>query len=360
MRKQDKYIFTGVAVTASIVGILDYFQQREQLKKSGQKMTWHNFNGAQTIKKMTLFGIAGGFVGNEIYKLYFQEESKKPFSSDDFLKNLLVKENVNSNPKKLKELKSKTEVIKATLYDELASQLVCYPESVGSLQKKTAVAGTFDSDIVLPIKKENYFGNMSNLSSQIHRKIEELFEDEAIVTKRTKATSLTFQGAEGTHKIDIVYGKETGNYLNDKNLNLHIRPSYFSQKGSTFKTNIDMQKNLLINKPKVREVIKALKIYRDRNSLDLNNILIDQLSLEALSWNNFGNESSITENLKRCMKYITYKLSNNKILDYANSNHNLLNNIDYSNKRIVLNVISNDLSKIETNPHYIKEIFHSL
>ena len=37
MRKQDKYIFTGVAVTASIVGILDYFQQKERLEKRWTK-----------------------------------------------------------------------------------------------------------------------------------------------------------------------------------------------------------------------------------------------------------------------------------------------------------------------------------
>lgn len=358
MRKQDKYIIIGAFATAGIACLIDLFQQKENLKKNGQKLNWDNLNGTQIVKKIAAFGIIGGIAGNVVYKLDFQDDCKKPFSSDNFLEDLLVKENVNSNPKKLNELKSKTEEVKAIIYDELAGQLVCYPESVGSLQKKTAVACTFDSDIVLPIKKENHFGNMSNLSSQVHEKIEDLFKEKALVTKRTRATTLTFKGSEGTHKVDVAYGKEIGNYIDDKNLNLYIRPSFFCQKGRTFKTNIDIQKNLLVNKPKVREVIKTLKMYRDRNRLDLNNILIDQLSLEALSWNNFGIESSITENLKQCMEHITYKLSNNRILDYANSNHNLLNNIDYSNKQIVLSVISNDLSKIESNPHYIKEIFH--
>lgn len=358
MRKQDKYIFTGVAVTASIVGILDYFQQKERLEKNGQKMTWQNFNGIQTIKKMTLFGIAGGFAGNEIYKLNFQEESKKPFSSDAFLKGVLSEESANSNLAKLQELKSITKEVKATLYDEFAGQLVKYPESVGSLHKKTAIAGTFDSDIVLPIKKEHSFGNMSNLSGQVHNQIEDLFGGKAVVAKRTRATSLTFEGTEGTHKVDVVYGKEVGNYQEDQNLNLYVRPSSFWQKGKTFKTNIDIQKNLLVNKPKVREVIKTLKLYRDRNNLDLNNLIIEQLSHEALSVNNFGREFSITENLKQCMEHIAYKLSNNQILDYANSNHNLLNSIDYSSKQVVLSVITNDLTKIKSNPHYIKEIFH--
>jgi hypothetical protein len=358
MRKQDKHIFTGVLLGAGIVTIFDYFQQKESLKKNGQKMTWDNFNGFQTFKKAAAFGIVGGVIGNEIYKLNFQEESKKPFSSDAFLKGLLSEESANSNPAKLHELKSITKEVKATLYDEFAGQLVKYPESVGSLHKKTAIAGTFDSDIVLPIKKEHNFGNMSNLSGQVHSQIEDLFGGKAVVTKRTRATSLTFQGSEGTHKVDIVYGKEIGNYQKDQNLNLYARPSFFWQKGKTFKTNIDIQKNLLINRPKVREVIKVLKSYRDRNSLNLSNLLIEQLSHEALSFSNFGKDFSLTENLKECMEYIAYKLSNNRILDYANSNHNLLNNIDYSNKQFVLNSITNDLSKIRSNPHYIKEIFH--
>lgn len=358
MRKQDKHIITGVIVGAGIISIIDYFQQKEMLKKNGQKMTWNNFNGFQTFKKAAVFGTIGGLVGNEIYKFNFLKESKKPFSSDIFLKDLLAEENPNSNSLKLQELKSITKEVKSKLYDEFEGQLVTYPESVGSLHKRTAIANTFDSDIVLSIKKENHFGNMSNLSNTMHNKIEDLFEGKAIVEKRTRATSLVFDGIEGTHKVDIVYGKETGNYTNDKNLNLYVRPAFFWEKGKTFKTNINIQKNLLVNKPKVREVIKALKSYRDRNSLDLSNLLIDQLSIEALANNNFGRDFSLTENLKRSMEYIICKLSNNKILDYANSNHNLLKNLDYTNKQFLIDYISNDLSKIKSNPYYIKEIFH--
>ena len=98
MRKQDKYIFNGVAVAAGIVGLIDYFQQKEKLKRIVQKMTWGNYNGLQAFKKITVFGIVGGIVGNEVYKWEFGEESKKEFSSDNFLKNLVREENPNLNP----------------------------------------------------------------------------------------------------------------------------------------------------------------------------------------------------------------------------------------------------------------------
>lgn len=358
MRKQDKYIFTGVAVAAGIVGLIDYFQQKENLKRIGQKMTWENYNGLQAFKKITVFGIVGGITGNEFYKWEFREESKKEFSSDNFLRNLVREENPNSNPVKLQELKSITKEVKDKLYNEFSDQLVCYPETVGSLSKKIAITNTYDSDIVMPVKKDNHFGNMRNLSNEIHNTIEDLFEGEAEVIKRTKATSLIFQGKEGIHKVDVVYGKEIGNYKDDKNLNLYIRRPFFWQKGTTFKTNIDIQKNLLRNKPKIRELIKVLRSYRDKNSLLIENTLLEQLALESLSIYNYGKEFSVTENFVECMEYIVERLSGTRILDYANSNNNLLNRIHLTDRQMAIQQINSDLIKINSNPYYIKEMFH--
>src|SRR5690606_14720932 len=154
-----------------------------------------------------------------------------------------------------------------------------------------------------------------------------------------------------------IYGKETGNYSTDKKLNLYVRPSFFWQKGKSFKTDIRVQKSLLIKKPRVREAIKLLKIYRDRNNLSIENTLIDQLALEALSVYNYGEEFSISENFEICLDYISFKLCNKRITDYANSNNNFLNKIDESDKQAAIDLVSSDLVKIESNPHYIKEMF---
>lgn len=357
MRKQDKYIFTGVAVAAGIVGLIDYFQQKEKLKRIGQKMTWENYNGLQALKKVTVFGIIGGIAGNEFYKWEFREESKKEFSSTNYLKKILAEENVNKNPEKLRELKQITKEVKTVLNEEFYHDLVNYPETIGSLEKRTAIGKTYDADIVLPIKKENQFGNLSNLSSSVHNKIANRFTGIAEVKKLRKASSLIFQGNEGTHKIDIIYGKEIGDYSSDRKLNLYVRPSFFWQKGKSFKTDINVQKSLLVNKPKVREVIRLMKTYRDRNNLSIENPLIEQLTFEALSAYNYGKEYSINENFEICLDYASFKLSNKRILDYANSNNNFLNKISESDKQATVDLINNDLMKIENNPHYFKEIF---
>lgn len=357
MRKQDKYIFTGVTVAAVIVGLIDYFQQKEKLKRIGQKMTWENYNGLQAITKIAVSGIIGGFLGNEFYKREFKEDIKKEFSSDNFLKKILAEENVNNNPEKLRELKKVVKDVKSVLNDEFKKDLVNYPETIGSLVKRTAIVTTYDADIVLPIKKENQFGNLPNLSSTIHDKIKNRFTGIAEVKKSRKASSLIIQGNEGVHKIDIIYGRETNDYYRDRKLNLYVRPSFFWQKGKSFKTDINVQKNLVANKPKVREVIKLMKVYRDRNKLSIENPLIEQLVFEALSSYNFGKENSISENFEICLNYTSFRLSNRRILDYANSNNNFLNKLNESDKQTTVDLINSDLMKIKNKSHYFKEIF---
>lgn len=358
MRKQEKYIYTGAIVTASIVGLFDIFLQNEKQKMSGQKLTWQNYNGIRTLKNVALFGFVGGIAGNEFYKCEFKKEINRSFSSDKFLKNLLKEESSYSNLIKMEELKSINTHVKETLNFKLSNQLVNYPENIGSLSKRTALASTCDSDIVLPIKKQSTFGSIPKMSNEIHKIILDEFKDEAEVKKLKKATSLLFKGNEGIQKVDILYGQEIGNYKKDKKLNLYIRPSYFWEDGKIFKTDIGIQKNLLVNKPKVREVIKVIKKYRDRNHLSLENILIDQLVLDALSIYNYGKGHSVLGNLKACLEHIAYKLSHKKILDLANSNNNLFNKIDYPTRETISSFINNDLLKIKSNPHYIKEIFH--
>ena len=58
------------------------------------------------------------------------------------------------------------------------------------------------------------------------------------------------------------------------------------------------------------------------------------------------------------MNYIMERLSGTQILDYANSNNNLLNRIPITDRKIAIQQINNDLIKINSNPYYIKEIFH--
>jgi len=61
------------------------------------------------------------------------------------------------------------------------------------------------------------------------------------------------------------------------------RPDWAWQRGSSFRTNYYLQRNITTNKPDARNTIKLLKIYRERNKLDIPTVVIEQCVGEALS-----------------------------------------------------------------------------
>lgn len=358
MRRQDKYIIGTAIALAGLSALIDIWRQNEELKQKGRKLTWEKFNGLRTFKWSAFGGISGSIIGNEIHNSIYRKECSQSFSSDSFIKKMLKNENIKSNPLKRKVLKDIKDELKATLYNTFADDLVTFPEDVGSLKKATALSSTYDGDVVLAVGKDNSFGTLENLSSTMHERIDYLYSDKAIVTKTKKATNLLFDSCDMRVSIDVLYGREIGNYNEDKKLNLYSRPNFFWQSGKRFKTDIGIQKNILVNKPKVREVVKAFKLYFIKNGLAVENCLIDQLVLEALSHKNYGTNYSVTENLLNSMDYICQKLNCDVINDYANSNNNLLRKIGSDSKATIINLLSSDLKKIELNKHYIREAFY--
>jgi hypothetical protein len=358
MRRQEKYIiYTGLACFG-LTALVDFILQLQEHEKRNEKMSWNSYNALRTLKSASVVGIAGGLVGNEFYKSEFANESKKPFSSDRFLKEILKKENIRLNPEKLFKMNGYKNEIKQKLAQEFQDELAYFPEETGSFSKRTAINSTYDIDIVLPLKKENSFGNMKNLSDGVHDKIDELFGENASVKKSKRGTTIVFQDNTSKHSFDIVYGKEIRCYAKDKKLNLYTRPDFFWQQGTCFKTNIGIQKGITFNQPKAREVIKVLKKYFDKNNLRIETTLMDQLVVEALSEKNYGSSCSTFENFLNSLEYISTKLSNKSIKDYANSNNNLLNKLTYTEKVTLLNFINSDLKKIQANEYYIRDIFN--
>lgn len=357
MRREDKYIFGTATLVGTAAFALDLWLQHEELKKKGSRLTWETYNGFRSLKWSAVGAVSGGIIGNALFKAKFQEECEESFSSDNYIKTLLRKESVKSNPAKYKAVKEMKDEVKATLYREFGEDLVTFPEDVGSLKKRTALGPDYDGDIVLSARK-NSFDTLSDMSATMHKKIEYLFNDMAIVTKKRKVSNILFHDLPEPVSIDILYGREIGNYKEDSMLNLYVRPDYFWQDGKNFKTNIETQKNILVNKPKAREVVKAFKLYFKKNGVVVENVLIDQLVLEAMSIKKYGTDYSVTENLLNCMHYISRKLNNTVIKDYANSNNNLLAKMDSNAKLAISDLLKSDLRRIELNHHYIREAFH--
>jgi hypothetical protein len=74
----------------------------------------------------------GTGVGYLAYQAKLSEEAKHPFNSDEYLKKVLLEENLKSDPLALKKYLSYKAEIKEWLNRKFESRLICKAEDVGS------------------------------------------------------------------------------------------------------------------------------------------------------------------------------------------------------------------------------------
>jgi len=322
MRRKDRQIVYGVLIVGSATALVDIFMQWLEHKNKGVDFTWNSYNGMRTFKRSLVGAAVGGGLGYAYYRYQIDEEAKLPFNSDEFVKKVLTKEHLKANPVAFKNAVSVRERVKQWMVDRFGDKLVALPEDIGSFFKQTAIASNYDFDVVLPFKRSSY-NSLEAMYYDVYDALEKAFGDRATVTKQTRTIGLTFEIDDNPIHFDVVPGREVNNYAVEKILNLYVRPDWIWQRGSSFKTNVSVQKSMTENKPEARTAIKLLKVYRDRNSLSLPTLIVEQCVVDALSENNYGVYASATENLLNCMDFISKKMEQISMIDIANSNNNL-------------------------------------
>jgi len=342
----------GVGLTA----LADILIQLIEHNTKGEIFTWKSYNGRRTLKNAAIGGAVGGGIGYVVYEYKISEEAKHPFNSDEYLKKVLTEEHLKANPKAFKAVIAYREEVKQWMLDRFRNKLVAFPQDTGSFIKRTALVSNYDLDIVLPFKRSSY-ASLEEMYYDVHEVIEKEFGSKATVTKQTKAIGLTFENNGDPIHFDVVPGREINDYLTEKELNLYVRPNLPWSRGSSFKTNVGIQKGITVNKPEARTVIKLLKAYRNRNGLSLPTLIVEQCVVAALSENNFGTHFSSTENLLNCMEFICRKMEQKSLVDIANSNNNLHNKLSDMDRSYISDQLQQDIKRIEENPRYIKEIF---
>ncbi len=356
MRRQDRNIVNGALIVGGAIALVDMLLQRIEHRDKGVEFTWDSYNGMRTLKRCLVGAAVGGGLGYAYYRYQINQEAKLPFNSDDYVKKILTEEHLKANPATFKSVVAYREKLKQWMVDKFGNKLVALPEDTGSFYKRTAINSNYDLDIVLPFRKNSY-PSLEEMYYDVYEKVGKTFGEKATVTKQTKAIGITFENNGNPIHFDVVPGREINNYAVEKDLNLYVKPDWIWQRGSSFKTNVGVQKRMTVNKPEARTVIKLLKAYRDRNSLPLPTLMVEQCVADALSENNFGVYVSPTENLLNCMDFISKRMEQRSLIDIANSNNNLHNKITDMQKRYISNQLRKDIQRIEANPRYIKEIF---
>ena len=356
MRRQDKYILKGALILGSATALIDIFMQWLEHKDKGIDFTWESYNGKRTVKRSLIGATVGGGLGYAYYCYKIREEAKLPFNSDEYVKKILTEEHLKASPTAFKKVAAHREQVKQWLVDKFGNKLVARPEDTGSFYKRTAIASNYDLDIVLPFRKNSY-NTLEEMYYDVYEVVGKAYGKNATVTKQSKAIGVTFGFDENQIHFDIVPGREINNYAVEKDLNLYVKPDWIWQRGSSFKTNVGLQKTMTVNKPEARAVIKLLKKYRDRNNLPLPTVMVEQCVVAALSNNNFGVYASQTENLLNSMDYMSRKIEHKNLIDVANSNNNLHDKVDNAQRSFISTQLKRDIKRIEENPRYIKDIF---
>lgn len=357
MRRKDRYILNGALLFAGGTIVFDVFRQWWEKRQQGLSLTWENFNGQQTFKLAFRNAIIGCFLGNAYYSHRINEESKLPFNSDEFLRKVLSEELLKNDNVYLNKAIAYKETIKKKLFQQFNEVLVSYPLDGGSFAKRTAIVSNYDLDIVLPFARDSY-SSLEEMYYDVYEKLNKIFGHKAIIRQNTKAIGISFELKTGDFiDFDIVPGREINIFRKDKDLNLYVRPDWVWQHGSSFKTNYYQQRNITTNKPDARNIIKLLKVYRQRNRLDISTIILEQCVVEALSENNFGIHPSLTENLLNAMDFLSRRLGQKVLSDFTNSNNNLNDKLSDTDRYYISGLLQKDIERIEQNPAYIREIF---
>jgi hypothetical protein len=357
MRRKDKYIIKGVLLGIGIVAISDILSQSLGHNKRSNEFTWENFDGKRTLKNCLIGAGLGGGIGYLTNEFKRNEENKNPFHSNEYLKKVLKEQHLKADSKFYNEVLKYRKKVKDKLFEKFKAGLVTSPEDAGSFHKRTAIGSNYDLDIILPFQR-NYYTTLEKMYNDVFETIEESFSSKVKITKQKKTIGLTFrnQGEKYIH-FDIVPGREINNYDLERKLNLYVNPNWAWQKGSSAKSNVRIDKDLMVNKPKTRRIVKLLKVYRDRNDMELPTIIIEQCVVAALSDKNYGINKSDKNNLINSMLFIAKNLRKEKIIDLSNSNNNLSSKLTDSQKSDIASFLVKDVNRIKQEPHYLKEIF---
>ncbi len=356
MRRKNKYIARGAAIASGLTLVTDVYQQWHTKTENGEKLTFDNFDYRRAFKKTAIAAGVGALAGYAYYEYCIYEEAKLPFDADGYLKKVLSQEQIKNNPRFLNAVLDQRTKIKEWAVNKFGTKLAAFPQDAGSFAKRTAIATNYDLDMVLVFQRDSYY-SLKEMYYDVYEAVQKAFGGKAVIEKRTKAISITYLHEGDQISFDIVPGRMINKNTKDKNINLYVRPDWAWQRGGAFKTNHRLHKEITLNKPEARQVIKLLKTYRDRNGYDLPSLVIEQYVVSAMSADNFGVYASLTENLLNSMDYIAKKIVQQQLPDIANTNNNLHNQLTSSSRCSLSDQLITDIKRIEDRPSYMQEIF---
>ncbi len=193
----------------------------------------------------------------------------------------------------------------------------------GAYAKNTAVSLSSHADVLISV---NQVPNME--MKQVFWSLFEYLTDQGL-KPHTRDVSIRLQ-SKGLH-VDLIpaYRDRTTaeNILFNKRSGVEVR------------TDVAQHIHLVANSGRQQEIC-ALKIWRERNSLDFPSLYLEMTVLKALETERFG---QVADNVLAVLRYLVSHLENAVVVDPANSQNILSNDLSASAKRAIAKAARNVL-----------------
>lgn len=186
----------------------------------------------------------------------------------------------------------------------------------GSYAKETGVRGISDVDVFISFKSDT-----KQTLRELYEMLMSLAQNYGWSPRRQNVSvGVTVSGTRG----DLVPGKVQAGYQNYHSLYLRKRDSWTQ-------TNVTLHVDTVRNSGRLRE-IRALKIWRMLHRLEFPSLYLELFAIDALSGRS---RSTLAENVLHGLRTIGTSLTSTQIVDPANTNNVLSDDLTQAEKQHV-------------------------
>ena len=199
---------------------------------------------------------------------------------------------------------------------EWAGVCLCETKLSGSRAKGTAIDISTDLDLFISLSSTT-----NNTLKEIYDSLYNWVTSKGIsARKQNVSIGVTYGG----QKIDLVPAKRQGPHGGDHSL-------YRRKVDSWTKTNIDTHISRVVNSGRRNEII-GLKVWRENHNLAFPSIYLETLVIDALRGKAFDNPAG---NIYYLLGYLRDNISSLRVVDPANSNNILSDDLTAEEKRSI-------------------------
>jgi hypothetical protein len=172
----------------------------------------------------------------------------------------------------------------------------------GSYAKETGVRGASDVDIFVSLKSDT-----TNTLKEIYDSLYSLVQQQGWSPRQQNVSvGVTVNGI----RADLVPGKVQAGYQNYHSL-------YLRKRNSWTQTNVSLHIDTVLKSGRLRE-IRAVKIWRMLNGLDVPSLYLELFVIDALSGRS---RTYLAENVLHALRTIGSSLPSTRVVDPANTNN---------------------------------------